>query len=183
MALTIIAILAAVLTPVVGKYVDEARLTRAAREAQTIAEAMVNFNKNTGKWPIFNFPAGGTIDTNSFYTVLAGPPGTAPACETGFDCGVWGSSSPGNLAGILERNSQGYSTSGKFAWRGPYSANIGSDPWGNAYVVNASSLAPGKTDAAFVLSAGPDGKIDTAFVKPFASTVMPTDDDILARIR
>jgi prepilin-type N-terminal cleavage/methylation domain-containing protein len=186
-ALTIIAILAAVLTPLVGKYVDQARVTRASQEAGTIAEAVLNFNKNTGKWPIFrNFPAGGTIDTNLFYTVLVGPPGTPPGCD--FVCGAtWGASGVserGDLAAILERNAPwGYSTSGKFAWRGPYLMSIGMDPWGNAYVVNASSLAPGKTEAGFVLSAGPDGKIDTSFAQSLSSAVTVSDDDIAARIR
>ncbi len=184
MALTIIAILAAVLTPMVGKYVDQARVTRASQESTTIAEAILNFNKNTGKWPIFrNFPAGGTIDTNLFYTVLVGPPGTPPGCEV--DCGatLWGSATQGDLAAILERNAPGYTTAGKFAWRGPYLTNIGIDPWGNAYVVNASSLAPGQSEAVFVLSAGPDAKIDTLFEQPLSSAVVVGDDDIAARIR
>lgn len=53
------------------------------------------------------------------------------------------------------------------------------DPWGNCYVANLAALnAPGMV--VWVLSAGPDGIIDTPFVGPSA---LPAGDDVRMRIR
>src|SRR5438132_7151108 len=70
--LFVIGILAAILTPLVNKYVDDARITRANQEAQTIADGILNFNKNTGKWPIFTSGVNPTT-TTPIYQVLQGP--------------------------------------------------------------------------------------------------------------
>src|SRR2546426_4173952 len=82
--LGVIGILAAILTPVVNKYVDEARITRANQEAQTIGDGILNFNKDTGKWPIFNSGTNPTT-TTPIYQVLYGP-GTTPTCHASLTC-------------------------------------------------------------------------------------------------
>src|SRR5437016_41355 len=82
--LVVIGILAAVLTPVVNRYVDDARVTRANQEAQTIADGILNFNKDTGKWPIFVSGVNITT-TTAIYQVLSGT-GTYPSCNS---CGNW----------------------------------------------------------------------------------------------
>ena len=80
----------------------------------------------------------------------------------------------------------------KFAWRGPYmTAPLPPDPWGNRYAVNVEYLDPGAYSVGpgahvhgtagwahdvVVLSAGPDGEIDTPFS---ANALGPGDDDIL----
>lgn len=182
-AVAIVAILAAILTPIVTKVIDDARATRAASEAQTIADAILNFDKNTGKWPIFLSGASITT-TSSIYSILISP-GADPGCSV--DCASWlPASNRGQLQDILELNAPGYTTSGKFAWRGPYINGVASDPWGNAYVVNASSLAFGLNRAAFVLSAGPNFKIETTYSQNIgsgSSAVTVGGDDIVARIR
>ena len=180
--LSIIAIMAGILTPMVGNYIGEARLTRAASETQSIASAILNFNKDTGKWPIFI--SAGTITTSStIYTTLEGP-GTDPTCS---GCGsTWLPASRGDVSAILERNAPGYTTSGKFAWRGPYTSNVGSDPWGHRYIVNASGLGFGLKKAVFVLSAGPNETIETTFDQNTGSgsgAVAVGGDDIVSRIR
>ena len=71
-ALGVVGILAAILTPMVAGMIDDARVTRAARETQTIAKAVQNFRRNTGKWPIF--VSGVSITTSSaIYDVELGP--------------------------------------------------------------------------------------------------------------
>jgi hypothetical protein len=51
---------------------------------------------------------------------------------------------------------------GRTRWHGPYmAAELHPDPWGNAYLVNADGwITPG--EQAMVLSAGPDGVVQTA---------------------
>ncbi len=56
---------------------------------------------------------------------------------------------------------------------------ISPDPWGNAYVVNAGVPADA---AVWVLSAGPDGVIDTPFIQPDALAATQGDDRAL-RVR
>ena len=192
--LVIIGILAAILTPMVNKYIDESRVTRASQEAQSIGDAILNFNKNTGKWPIFTSGVNPT-PTTPIYQVLAGP-GTTPTCDsvaTTCTTATWSAlgSSSETISNQLEFNKPGgtanaYTTVGKFAWRGSYATNIGSDPWGFAYVVNSGALAFGLNQAAFVLSAGPNNKIETAFTQNIGSgsaAVTTGGDDIVARIR
>lgn len=184
--LAIIGVLAAILTPVVANYIDEARVTRANDEAQTIAKAILNFNKDTGKWPIFTSGANITV-TSSTFQILTGV-GTFPQCSV--DCGTaaWGATTTkvSALSSALEFNTQSYTTVGKFAWRGPYLTNVGTDPWANAYLVNAGALAFGQSKAAYVLSAGPNAKIETSFgqnIGSGGSAVVIGGDDIAGRIK
>lgn len=192
--LAIIAILAAILTPVISNYVEQARITRANDEGQTLAKAVLNFYEDTGKWPIFTSgvnPGTGT----SRYSVLSGP-GTYPPCDsTATTCttATWNAlgSSIDQISNALEFNKPGgtansYTTLGKFAWRGPYLTNIGSDPWGYSFVVNAGALAFGANQAAYVISAGPNSKIETAFTQNIgtgSSAFVVGGDDIVTRIR
>src|SRR5688572_18052392 len=76
----IVATLAAILTPRIGDYITEARITRASADAQTIADAIANFNKSTGKWPIFQ--SGVNITSTSLtYALLHSPAGQFPQCN------------------------------------------------------------------------------------------------------
>jgi hypothetical protein len=65
-------------------------------------------------------------------------------------------------------------------WRGPYldSGVIRPDPWGHRYAVNVKGLRD-RSFAVIVLSAGPNGVIET----PFTLTPgMPTGDDVYALV-
>jgi prepilin-type N-terminal cleavage/methylation domain-containing protein len=183
--LAIIGFLAAILTPLVNKYIDDARSTRAAQEAQTIATGILNFNKDTGKWPIFQ--SGVNITTSStIYTTLVSP-GNPPTCTlANIGCASWASATSASLSTELEFNTPAFTTSGKFAWRGPYITGTGADPWGNTYIVNASNLGFGVNNAALVLSAGPNGQIETNFTQSIgsgSSAITVGGDDLIARIR
>lgn len=74
-------------------------------------------------------------------------------------------------------------------WNGPYvSRPIESDPWGNRYLVNACFLAltpphgHARARAVFVLSAGPDGVIETPFDQPIENA-SAFGDDLIVRIQ
>ena len=180
--LAIIAVLAGILTPFVASLIEDARVARAARDAQSIAEAIQNLNKNTGKWPIF--VSGASITTSSTYYEVLISPGNLPTADTNWL--PTPTSKRGSLSSILELNTPAYTTSGQFAWRGPYIATLQSDPWGNAYIVNSKSLRFGTREAGFVISAGIDGAISTTFTQNIGSgqpAVTISGDDIAARIR
>src|SRR5437773_8445555 len=65
--LAVLGALAAMLTPVVFRYIDDANLTRAQGDTQTIAAAIQQMYKDTGRWP--------------FYKVGTGPLTIAPATD------------------------------------------------------------------------------------------------------
>src|SRR5215831_6794834 len=52
--LAAIAILAAILTPIVTSYIDQARLTRANADTKKIAEAILLYKRDTGLWPAYD---------------------------------------------------------------------------------------------------------------------------------
>jgi hypothetical protein len=63
-------------------------------------------------------------------------------------------------------------------WHGPYvQAGVGPDPWGHRYAVNVKWLASAKGSDTIVISAGPNGIIETPFQ---VDGVRPGGDDIVA---
>ena len=178
--LVVVGVLATILTPKLTRMVDEARIVRASNEVQEISKAALNFRQNTGRWPIFQ--SGVSITTGSdIYDVLVGPGSDPDAGST-----LWLTGAQGDIEDVLLRNTPLYTTVGRFQWRGPYLGELGSDPWGNAYLINTKTLRFGGSEAGLVLSAGPNGTIETTFQQTIgsgSSAVTIGGDDIAARIR
>lgn len=57
---------------------------------------------------------------------------------------------------------------------------VAADPWGNCYLVNLAALTAGGPARLWVLSAGPNGIIDTPFV---TSSETPVGDDVGITVR
>jgi hypothetical protein len=74
---------------------------------------------------------------------------------------------------------------GRNAWRGPYLLNLPADPWGNTFLVNVAkgdpALSPKKS--VFVISAGPNGILETSSDALATSVVTPAGDDVIVRIQ
>ena len=167
----IIAILAGILVPMIFKQIDESKISRAQADCKSISSAIVVFRKDVGKWPNYTAPATAGI------TLLRGSEGAMPdLAAAGYD-----QTTVNNIENHLySDDNAAYGT----LWKGPYIAKIGQDPWGNAYIIDAKSFfvvdAAGKEVATpvWVLSAGPDGKIDTP-----APAESLAGDDIGIRIK
>ena len=71
---------------------------------------------------------------------------------------------------------------GRTAYRGPYLDSISADPWGNAFVVNINELERSSANIGFVISAGPDGALDTDKTQAKTGAFTVGDDDIAFRI-
>jgi prepilin-type N-terminal cleavage/methylation domain-containing protein len=171
--LAIIAVLAAILTPLISGYLEQARIARAMAETRIIADAVRMFHRDTGKYPIHS--AAG--QTTSAYAWFVGP-GTIPPM------GLVGTSS--SLLNFLNTNLGGAAAGGKpgqAAYRGPYLGALELDPWGNAYAVTGNNLAAASTNWAFVISGGPDGIVTTTAFQPRTGPLTPAGDDIFAVIR
>ncbi|MCL5884216.1 MAG: type II secretion system protein GspG [Deltaproteobacteria bacterium] len=166
----VIAVLAAILTPFITKYIEDSRRARAQNEAQVVGAAVVNFYKDLGRWPNANNTGAATI--TGLYT---GPAGT-PAPPTGFNgMGNWTGLTWDILNNHLVTNANNrYPTTGENRWQGSYATNLPVDPWGRPYVINAAAFTSVATPPApvWVLSAGPNGTINTVQ----AATAVGGDD-------
>lgn len=179
--LAVIAILAAVLTPMIIGYVSDARVSRAQADVKTLAAAVTAFNKDMKDWPIYETDAKRKTGTTP-YATLASDDGDAAT----------GASAPSN-SGIIDvqlmtNNSTGYPSTGGSKWLGPYLETVKADPWGSKYYIYVSGLQPTSISltgasyvAAYVISAGPNKIIDTTYTA--GPTVTPLVDDILFRIK
>jgi hypothetical protein len=88
----------------------------------------------------------------------------------------------GNASAVVGPPASGpYSST---SWRGAYiNAPVGPDPWGNRYAMNTMNLdgtANERRIDTFVMSAGPDEQIDTAWSMDGA---VAGDDDIIVILR
>jgi len=183
--LAVIAILAAVLTPMIIGYISDARKSAAQSDVKIIATAVQAFNRDMKDWPIWATNTDRKLSTST--AVLNGlasndgdTPGTTNVPSTPL----------GSIEEQLMTNptTVGYPTTGSSKWKGPYLEKVTADPWGNRYYVVAAGLQPAKIsltgaafESAYVISAGPNKVIDTAYAAGL--TVTPAEDDILFRIK
>lgn len=72
--------------------------------------------------------------------------------------------------------SEGYS-----GWNGPYLPDVRPDPWGNAYVVVVYPLQGADRRDCLVVSAGPNGRMDSSYASPLDGT--PSGDDLIEVVR
>jgi prepilin-type N-terminal cleavage/methylation domain-containing protein len=172
--LSVIAILTAIMVPIISNNIQSARFTRANSDVTTLGKAMLEFRKDTTRWPVYE--AGGASNQLLFSDQDATNDGIPDnrALPTGTGWGI-GAGQCLSLAYNLISNSSGYdqgpSPDGLPAWNGPYLSEVRVDPWGAPYVVNSHWLftdtdpgTPGfQFNSAYVFSAGPGSVLETAF--------------------
>jgi len=177
--LAVISILASMLVPIAVRNIDDARLTAAAKDTQSIATAIVNFHIDARPyWPAYSTNANFTNKNPDVY-ILETKDGNVP---TATNNGYWISSfKHDTLENQLLLNNPDYPTT---AWKGPYLGTIKEDPWGYRYYVSIGSLWDGSWGAAgadpaqaWVISAGPNGNIDTDPKGPLNSDPTPSPGD------
>jgi prepilin-type N-terminal cleavage/methylation domain-containing protein len=191
--LAVIVTLALVLTPSIANSINDARVARARNDCQTIAAGIYQFFRDTGYFPVSKTArAGGTVAVADRLQLLVSG-GNVPAEDVPS---AWTTAVAGSLVDQLVINAPGYSMrtpTSQFGWNGPYfSSELASDPWGNRYVVNIGliDVSPGAVTAAgrpkmavWVLSAGPNGIIETPFASSILVAARPGGDDIGTRIQ
>jgi general secretion pathway protein G len=169
----IIAILAGILVPLIFNQIDEAKKTRALGECKSIANSVILFRKDTGKWPLF-FPD----DCANTYLTLASD-GSDPKNAAG-DWKI--SVNENTLAAMLNLPVTDpliacYNNKTDLN----YMPQTTPDPWGNKYIVNVVNFA--NSNPVWVISAGPNGVIDTTVNSPALNDAVTTGDDIGIRIK
>ncbi len=200
--LAVIGALVAALSPYVFGYIRDAQRTQAQNDANRVAEAIGKFLQDVGIPPYKNNTSSpkSQVKQAGDYDCLVGGAGndytTATDLTTsdswtssgGIQCQS-GSATRDTIEDHLITNTPGgssgkaYGTSGKTAWKGPYLPSIPSDPWGNRFLVNIGKLDPSVTKGVWVISAGPNGNLETAADASATSAINPGGDDIIARVR
>jgi len=182
--LGVVAIMAAMLTPMVMNYLDDAKLGKAEEDVKTIGLALVTMTKDVKHFPLYSdgTKTNGTPD----FDLLRGP-GNPPLDNDSADQ-KWLTGTAADLQNHLVKNAPGgtkYTSSGRNAWKGPYVERLTEDPWGNQYIVNIKGADPANVQAkvVWVLSAGPNGKIETDSSVLADSGPTPGGDDIVVRIK
>jgi type II secretory pathway pseudopilin PulG len=191
--LAVLVTLALILTPSIANIISDSRSTRARSDCQTIAAAIVQFYRDTGFFPQWATALAGGPGPPDIRLQLLVTPGRTPFEE---QISQWTQGASDLMADQLLANAPGYtmrSTTSQFGWNGPYlSSELGSDPWGNRYAVNIGLIdtSPGvqttagrPKSAVWVLSAGPNGTIETPFVQSTIAATVPVGDDIGFRIQ
>ena len=152
-ALAAILVLAVVAPPGLATLVNRSRIDRAQTEVGRLADALQDSR-------LVDRARGLEADD------LLGGPGNAPDAP---GLRQWVDGRVGNLSGYV-------------------SQPLRSDPWGNRYLVNTGVLQTGDADeasfepgAVWVLSAGPNGLVETPYAAPAVSAALG-GDDIGARI-
>ncbi len=195
-AVAIVAIFAAALSPMVFRHLEDAKLAKAQNESETIATAVLSYYKDVGAWPYTNAdgPTGNAIARMNSSTVLA----TVAGSGAGTGAAKWGTQGTAKPMGDYlyynnpdddsssagtdsDEASEDWPTAGNGSWRGPYIDQYEfNDPWGKAYVVNMN-YAPGGgysgsvRHKVFVLSAGPNGTWETAWDDATSEEILGDD--------
>ncbi|MCX6550321.1 MAG: prepilin-type N-terminal cleavage/methylation domain-containing protein [Acidobacteria bacterium] len=190
--LAVIVTLALVLTPSIANFINDSRVARARNDCQTVASGIYQFFRDTGYFPQWKVAKGGGAGLPANRLQLLVSRGGFPLEDVPT---LWTTGAAGGLTEQLVNNTPGYTlktASSQFGWNGPYfSSEIGADPWGNRYVVNIGLIdtSPGAATAAgqpklavWVLSAGPNGTIETPFSQSILNAA-PGGDDIATRIQ
>lgn len=165
--LSVLTLLTSVLAPSIGDYVSDARLIKARSDMQMISVAVARFAFDVTM-------EASKPDSWTRFDVLVGA-GEIPASNTDETVAWISDPSSGRAAELdahLVTNAAGHSRrangfgGGMFSrgWSGPYlSGGVGPDPWGYRYAVSVRHLADGSGANAIVLSAGPNGRVETAY--------------------
>jgi prepilin-type N-terminal cleavage/methylation domain-containing protein len=181
--LAVIGVMAAVLSPMVLNYLDDAKKSKAESDVKTIGAVILRLTRDVVHFPFYK---DGTKTTGDPDIELLRGAGNDPVDH---DSAKWlATTKVGELEDHLVKNNPGgtkYAIGGRFPWRGPYVEKISEDPWGNRYLVNIKNANPADNPAkvVWVISAGPNGKIETDPNSLADSGPAPGGDDIAVRIK
>ena len=190
--LAVIVTLALMLTPSITNFINDSRVVRARKDTQTIASAVVQFYRDNGFFPQWGTAQSGGPGTAANKVDLLISDGNVPIVATP---NTWTTGTVDMLTDQLMSNAPTYTlknATATFGWNGPYlSSGLGADAWNNRYMVNVGLLdntqgtqgAGGATkNSVWVMSAGPNGQIETAYTQTITAAVL-TGDDIGVRLQ
>jgi len=171
--LAVVLLLSGIAVPLISGYVEDGRRARAEAEVKMLAAAISSAYKDVGIFPSRN-SSGNNSTVRSLYSGPTAPTASTYVASSTHNFYQW-AASPINGDSLdnqlLSNTPQGlaggaYPTTGNIRWRGPYLAGPSPlDPWGRPYLINvfsAFNTSALNNKRIFVLSAGPDGRINTS---------------------
>jgi prepilin-type N-terminal cleavage/methylation domain-containing protein len=201
-AVAILAILSAALSPMVIKFINDGRRARALSDSQALGTAILNFQVDTGLWPVSN--DGNTMNAGEVSRLVGLPAasisaanipdGNGTAGTSGWEGGGNGGTGAAISDQLITNSSTGvatlYATSASPpeppGWNGPYVRMVPLDPWGHPYVcdvryllnANITSVTTAIANDHLVtcLSAGANGLYDTVFADNTSLQTIGGDD-------
>ena len=184
--LAVIVTLALVLTPSIANFINDSRSAKARSDCQTLATAITAFYRDNGFYPAWKLARNGGPGLPQNRLQLLVSPGNVPLED---QSSVWTTGIAGLMSEQLIGDIPSYALrtpSSQSGWNGPYlSSEITPDPWGNRYIVNielidtsGSVAGPGGRikAAVWVLSAGPNGTIETPYNQSVLTATLVGDD-------
>jgi prepilin-type N-terminal cleavage/methylation domain-containing protein len=188
--LAVIVTLALILTPSITNFINDSRVARARADIQTLNAAIAQFYKDNGFYPQWSTAGtGGGPGTAANRVDLLVSPGNVPSAAGATTWTSTSATATDAIADQLVTNAPGYrmkTATSDFGWNGPYlTSTIGADPWNNRYAINVGLLDPtigtqtaaGATKSAvWVISAGPNGQIETTYTQPITTAALGGDD-------
>ncbi len=179
--LAVVAILAAILVPLISQNIQSARFARAGSDVNTIGKAIVQFHQDMADWPVKK----GATSMQLLFADIDNDNNGIP--DTSTIPASWNTITAANRLSLdynLVNNTNNYSRTQVIegiSWNGPYLSGIRPDPWGNPYMVNAQWLWDPAGGNVYVLSAGPQrpASVET----PFNGSPPANSDDIVFRIQ
>ena len=156
--LGVLAALTSTLSPTIGDYVEDARRVKASEDVHVLATTFARFTSDVAR--------DASLERGWAKAELLVGPGASPTPGEG-SLAAWTSPIDGERVARLEDhlivNTPGYPKRttayqyGASGWRGAYLAGLTPDPWGRRYALR---IGQGNS-ATLVLSAGPDGVVNT----------------------
>ncbi|MCX6552173.1 MAG: hypothetical protein NTY02_14430 [Acidobacteria bacterium] len=185
MALAALMIVALILVPSLGEGPDVRQIDEARSHCILIGSAIIRFQTDSGTPPRWFRAVDSHTPGASSVMVLAGP-GRAPEESAP---GGWTTAAADELMNQLVANRPEYpllTPGATQGWYGPYLSpgDLGPDPWNHRYFVNVGLLEGPNgrqerrrpSEAVWVLSAGPNGRIDTPMHQDAQSATLGGDD-------
>lgn len=183
--LAVVGMLVGLMAGSVGDLLGTSREVRTRDDVEKIGRAIVDFYRDNGFFPHTEDTVGGRPGSREL-GVLASD---APMPEATGSAALWLDTSGDLMGSHLTRNVPGYRNRNQLervGWAGPYlGQEPGEDGWGYAYLVNVFYLDPRDVlqevdgtplGAVYVLSAGPNGIIETPFYQPRDNATTYGDD-------
>ena len=207
--LAVISALLAIIAPRVFPYIDDGKKTQALGDVKQISAAIQVMYKDTGRWPFYKDGQGELPYTSGTdAAILTSNPlchggavstcdATVPEDRTTGSTWALATAIADSLTNQIIRDrpfdmavgAQAYPMTGKKAWKGPYVDRMAdTDPWGRSYLVNIANADPDDEGAetqnwVLVISAGPNGALETGAVVLGTADPRPGGDDIVARVK
>jgi hypothetical protein len=174
--LTAMTVLSGVAAPAMNEYLEDAKQLRAQHDVRTLSASLIRLFNDVG--------AERGIEGGWARADLLVGAGEVPRAATAVaQSWTLGATAEGvaRLDDHLVVNEVGYSVvrgPSRLGWRGAYLQDpVRPDPWGHRYAVNVGVMRSHHFDTV-VLSAGPDGLVDS----PFERDGLPTTRDDVAAV-